>query len=96
MVVDPPEPSATVMVIANARSPPMMAAAGMRYREFSPTKGMETPAAETATARHPAPEDTPVMYGSTSGFLITAWYMHPAIARPAPTATAAIERGSLE
>ena len=95
-MVDPPDPSATVMVIANAIRPPTMAAIGMMYSEFASMNGMETPAAETAIARHPAPEETPVMYGSTRGFLMMAWNMHPAIASPAPTTTAAMARGSLE
>jgi len=72
-----------------------MAMNGMMYRELSARKGMENPMAVAAMARHPAPEDTPVMYGSTRGFLMMAWYMHPAIDSPAPTAMAAMVLGSL-
>ena len=39
----------------------------------------------TAMANVPAPEDTPMMYGSTRGFLINAWYVAPAIDSPTPT-----------
>lgn len=59
-------------------------------------RGIVIPRATTAIAKHPAPDDTPVMYGSTRGFLIIAWYMHPATDSPAPTAMAAIVLGSLD
>ena len=51
------------------------------------------PMTTMAMAKHPAPDDTPVMYGSTRGFLISAWNMHPAMARPAPTPMAAMVLG---
>ena len=65
----------------------------LEHRVAEKVLGSDTLKATAAIARHPAPEDTPVMYGSTRGFLINAWNMHPAMARPAPTPMAAMVLG---
>ena len=47
----------------------------------------------TITPARPAPEDTPTICGSASGFFITACRIAPDTARQAPTKAATILRG---
>ena len=90
----PPVFMASRRVSPKAIRPPKMAQKAMRYGELMANSPKNVkPDVRTITAKVPAPDDTPMMYGSTRGFLMTAWYMAPATESPIPTAMAASTRG---
>ena len=73
-MAEPPAFSARSMVHPKAMSPPTHAVIAVRNTEWDENSPKNVKSkAMTAIAATPAPEDTPMMYGSTSGFLMMAW-----------------------
>lgn len=81
------------MVTTKAATAPMMPATGTIQRVV--IEVVIRPLSVTRITPKDAPDETPVIYGSTSGLWIMACITAPAAARPAPTAITAIARGIL-
>ena len=71
--------------------PPANAAIG---RTLIPSTTIGTPVRRTMVAASPAPDATPIRYGSASGFLNSPWYAAPDIASAAPTIAARTTLGT--
>jgi hypothetical protein len=73
---------AIMYAMTTATIPPANAAAG---RTLIPTTNNGTPETNTIVAPNPAPDATPIRYGSASGFLNKPWYAAPHVAKAPPT-----------
>jgi hypothetical protein len=82
-----------INVIPKAPSPPKKAAKGRETVSKNPVK---IEVSKISTAPKAAPDDTPLIYGSTRGFLTSACIMAPETARPAPIRIAVKVLGILE
>src|SRR5690606_12053994 len=60
---------------------------------YVPRIGIDKPKKSVTTAPTEAPDDTPRVYGSASGFFSNPWKAAPAIASDAPTSPANKTRG---